>query len=96
MKTQNTKAITNRIIIDLSTAREIYDYTPQDENGILLSADHRVALCAAYQVDAKGEWKDYIYYLETNGDPILVTDDNEWECAQMLGFDDISDMRNLY
>lgn len=77
------KYITNRIAIDTDMTREIYD------NGE--SGDQKVTLCQGFTEEGECH-----YYLETNGDPVLVTEDNEYECAMDLGLGDVSELKELY
>ena len=77
------KYITNRIAIDTAMTREIYDNAE--------SGDKRVTLCQGFT-----ELGECHYYLETNGDPVLVTGDNEYECALDLGLGDVTELKALY
>lgn len=78
-----TKHITNHIAIDTSMTREIYD---NGETG-----DKKVTLCQGFTFEGECH-----YYLETNGDPMLITDANEYECAIDIGLGDVSELKELY
>lgn len=83
------KQISNKVAIDTATAREIY------HNGEI--GDKKVALCVANRYGADMSRLDHIvYYLETNGDPVLVTNNNESQCATDLGLGDVTELKALY
>ena len=54
--------ITNEVAVDRSTERELLN------NG--MDADRRVSFCAA-----EDDRHDTYYYLQTNGDPVALTDE---------------------
>jgi hypothetical protein len=65
------KYLSNNLAVDPSTI------TRHASNG--LNADQRVTLCSA---NAAGDVD--VWFLETNGDPVLVMEDNLAECANAL------------
>ena len=77
------KYITNKISIDTDVTRKIYS---NGEYG-----DKSVTLCQGFT-----ELGGCHYYLETNGDPVLITEANEYECAMDLGLGDVSELKELY
>jgi len=77
------KYITKNIAIDTDMTREIYD---NGETG-----DKKITLCQGFT-----EGGECHYYLETNGDPVLITDENEYDCAMTLGLGDVSEIKELY
>ena len=77
------KYITNKISIDTDMTREICD---NGEYG-----DKSVTLYQGFT-----ESGECYYYLETNGDPVLITEANEYECAMDLGLGDVSELKELY
>lgn len=77
-ETVKTKQISDKVAVYTETAEEICD------NG--QEGDKRISLHIARIAEFKTIFLNYaVGYLETNGDPILITEDNIRECSQLLG-----------